>query len=72
MQHHEDTHILPEFGIVVSDSEVQGSPAALRALAKLIEQDYDRETGFETVKDSLKREMLIAADRISRVVSVHT
>lgn len=63
-QYHEDTHLLGELAISVTDRGVAGSPAALRELAKLIAQDYNLVTGFETVRTPLKREMLCIVPRI--------
>lgn len=67
-QYHEDTRILQEFGITISERAIEGHPDKLRELAKLMAQDYDHETGFESVSLPLKREMLNAADRIVRHV----
>ncbi len=69
-QYHEDTHILQELGLTISNKTIDGAPERLRELAVLIAQDYDRETGFETVSASVKREMLSASERILRVVGV--
>lgn len=71
-QYHEDTHVLVELGVSTTANGVEGTVAGLQELAYLIECDYDLETGFETVKSGLKREMLIAAGRISRAVGKRT
>lgn len=63
-QYHEDTHILDELAVEITDAGVLGSPAALRELAKLIAQDYSLTSGFETVRAPLKREMLCIVPRI--------
>jgi hypothetical protein len=64
-QYHEDTHILQELGIKTKGSSIHGRSDRMRELAKLMVQDYDLETGFETVSVSLKRTMLRAASRIA-------
>ena len=69
-QYHEDTHIFQEFAIAVSSRGVEASPVGLRELAKLIQEDYDLDTGFETVTRTLKTEMLNVATRITRVVGI--
>lgn len=67
-QYNEDTHILQELGITILERTIEGHPDKLRELAKLMTQDYDLETGFETVPLPIKRDMLNAAERIVRCV----
>lgn len=52
----------------MSDSAIEGHPDKSRVLAKLMTQDYDSPTGFETVSLPLKCEMMHAAERIVRHV----
>ena len=69
-QYHEDTTILQELGLTITERAIEGAPEKLRELAKLIAQDYDKKTGFETVSMPVKREMLNAAERITRYVGI--
>lgn len=69
-QYHEDTHILQELGLTFAEKTIEGAPEKLRELAVLIAQDYDHETGLETVSTTVKREMLAASARILRIVGL--
>jgi len=67
-QYQEDTHLLGELQLAMAPDGVQGPAEGLRELAYLIECDYHRESGFQTVPAQLKRQMREAALRIQQAV----